>query len=60
MQMKTEGIKKHQIVTRDALDDRINSLTGHDGLNIGDGEYCYIKLVGNHLVVGRAKIVMEE
>jgi hypothetical protein len=58
--MKTEGIKKHEIVPRDMLDDRINSLTGHEGLNIADGEYCYVKLVGNHLLVGRAKIIMEE
>ena len=58
--MKTDAMKKNEIVTRDMLDDKINLLTGDQGLNIGDGEYCYIKIVGNHLVVGRAKIILEE
>ncbi len=58
--MKTEALKKHEIVPRNMLDDKINSLTGNEGLNIGNSEYCYIKVVGNHLVVGRAKIILEE
>jgi hypothetical protein len=58
--MKPQGIKKNEIITRDMLNDRINSLIGDEGLNIGDGEYYYIKTVGNHLVVGRAKIILEE
>jgi len=60
MHMKTEAIKKNEIVPREMLNEKINSLTGDQGLNIGNGEYCYIKVVGNHLVVGRAKIVLEE
>ena len=48
------------IVTRDMLVDRINSYLGEEPLNMGEGEFCYIKLVGNHLVVGRAKIILEE
>jgi hypothetical protein len=60
MQMKTQGIKKNEIMTRDMLDDRIYSLIGNEGLDIGDDEFCYIKLVRNHLVVGRAKIILEE
>jgi hypothetical protein len=60
MQMKPQGIKKNEIVTRDMLNDRINSLIGEEGLNIGNDEYYYIKTVGNHLVVGRAKIILED
>jgi hypothetical protein len=60
MGMKTPGIKKNEIITRDLLNDRINSLMGKEGLNIDNGEYYYIKTVGNHLVVGRAKIILED
>jgi late competence protein required for DNA uptake (superfamily II DNA/RNA helicase) len=48
------------IVTRDMLIDRINSYLGEEPLNMGEGEFCYIKLVGNHLEIGRAKVVFEE
>jgi hypothetical protein len=58
--MKTQGVKRNEILTRDMLDDRIYSLIGDEGLNIGDDEFCYIKIVGNHLVVGRARIILEE
>ncbi|MCX6662351.1 MAG: hypothetical protein NTY91_07370 [Euryarchaeota archaeon] len=58
--MKPQGIKKNEIVTRDMLNERINSLIGEEGLNIGNDEYYYIKTVGNHLVVGRAKIILED
>ncbi len=58
--MKPQGIKKNEIVTREMLSDRISSLMGEEGLNIADGEYYYIKTVGNHIVVGRAKIVLED
>jgi len=42
------------------LEERVNSLIGDEGLNIQDDEYCYVKIVENHLVVGRARIVLEE
>jgi hypothetical protein len=48
------------IVTRDMLVDSINSYLGENPLNIKDGDYCYIRIVGNHLEIGRAKVVMEE
>jgi len=48
------------IVTRDMLVDSINSCLGENPLNIKDGDYCYIRIVGNHLEIGRAKVVMEE
>ncbi len=58
--MKIQGAKKNEILPLDMVEERLNSLTGDEGLNIGDDEYCYVKVVGNHLVVGRAKIVLEE
>ena len=48
------------IVTRDMLLDSINSFLGDDPLNLKDDDYCYIRIVGNHLEIGRAKVVMEE
>ena len=48
------------IVTRDILIDSINSYLGEDPLNIKDGDYCYIRMVRNHIEIGRAKVVMEE
>ncbi len=39
---------------------RINSYLSAAPLNIGRNEYCYIKIVRNHLEIGRAKIVLEE
>jgi hypothetical protein len=58
--MKPQGIKKNEIITRDMLSERISSMMSEEGLNIADGEYFYIKTVGNHIVVGRAKIIIEE
>ena len=58
--MKPQGIKKNEIISREMLNDRITTLIGEEGLNIGNGEYYYIKTVGNHLVVGRAKIILED
>ena len=60
MSMKMQGEKGTEILTLDMLQERLYSLTGDEGLKIGDDEYCYIKIVGNHLVVGRARIVLEE
>jgi len=58
--MKPQGMKKNEIITREMLSERISSLMGEEGLNIADGEYFYIKTVGNHIVVGRAKIILED
>ena len=60
MGMKTPGIKKNEIITREMLNDKITQLIGEEGLNIENGEYYYVKNVGNHLVVGRAKIILED
>jgi len=48
------------IVTRDDLVNRLNAYLSKPPLNIGRNEYCYVKIVGNHLEIGRAKIVIEE
>ncbi|MFA5101585.1 MAG: hypothetical protein WC525_00375 [Candidatus Thermoplasmatota archaeon] len=56
--MKTETIT--DIVPSDNIVDKINFYLGEEGLNVGKDEYCYIKMVGNHLEIGRAKIVLEE
>lgn len=48
------------IVTRDMLIESINTYLEEDPLNIKDGDFCYIRIVGNHLEIGRAKVVMEE
>jgi hypothetical protein len=58
--MKSPGPKKNEIITREMLSDRVNQLIGEEGLNIDNGEYYYVKTVGNHLVVGRAKIILED
>jgi hypothetical protein len=67
MQMKTDMIENREmnkdvtdLVTRDQLFDRLNAYLSDEPLNIGHGEYCYVKIVGNHLEIGRAKIVLEE
>ncbi len=57
---KSETESDTDIVTRDMLIDSINTYLGEDPLNIKDGDYCYIRIVGNHLEIGRAKVVMEE
>jgi hypothetical protein len=67
MQMKTDMIENHErnkditdLVTRNQLFDRLNAYLNDEPLNIGTGEYCYVKIVGNHLEIGRAKIVLDE
>jgi hypothetical protein len=65
--MKTDVIETHEmnkgitdLVTRDQMVDRIYSYLSDAPLNIGKDEYCYVKIVGNHLEIGRAKIILEE
>ena len=48
------------LIPRDILVDRLNSYLNDDPLNIGENDYCYIRIVGNHLEIGRAKITLEE
>jgi hypothetical protein len=63
--MKTEEIENPEInetitdiVPRENLADRINSYLSNELLKIGKDDYCYIRIVGNHLEIGRAKIFM--
>jgi hypothetical protein len=65
--MKTEISGKYEmkqnvtdIIPRDSIIQKIDTYLNDEGLNIGKDEYCYIKIVGNHLEIGRAKIVLEE
>jgi hypothetical protein len=67
MEMKTEMNETHEInkgitdlVTPDQMVDRIYSYLSDAPLNIRKDEYCYVKIVKNHLEVGRAKIILEE
>jgi len=57
---KSDSGSETGIVTRDMLIDSINTYLTEDPLNIKDGDFCYIRIVGNHLEIGRAKVVMEE
>ena len=65
--MKTEVIENHEmnetftdIVPRDNIVERISSYLSDEPLNIGKDDYCYIRIVGNHLEIGRAKIILVE
>jgi hypothetical protein len=63
--METEEIENHEmnvtvtdIVPRDQIVDRINTYLSDELLNVGKDDYCYIRFVGNHLEIGRAKILL--
>ena len=53
-------VNQTYIIARDLILNKINAYLSTEGLNIGKDEYCYVKFVGNHLEIGRAKIVLEE
>jgi hypothetical protein len=61
---KTEVIELNKgitdIVTHDQLLDRLNTYLSDEPLNIGKDEYCYVKIVRNHLEIGRVKIILDE
>jgi hypothetical protein len=48
------------LIKRDQLLDKITDYLSDEPLNLGKGDYCYVKIVGNHLEIGRAKIQLEE
>jgi hypothetical protein len=48
------------LIKRDQVLDRITAYLSDAPLNIGRNDYCYVRIVGNHLEIGRAKIVLEE
>ena len=48
------------LVTRDQILDRITAYLSNEPLNIGRNDYCYVKIVRNHLEIGRAKIILDE
>jgi len=49
-----------ELLSRDQMVDRIHSMLTQPPLNMGKNDYCYVRIVGNHLEIGRAKIVIEE
>jgi len=64
---RTEVIENHEmngtitdIITGDNVLERINSYLSSEPLNIRKDDYCYIRIVGNHLEIGRAKIDLVE
>jgi len=48
------------LIKRDQVLDRITAYLSDAPLNIGRNDYCYVRVVKNHLEIGRAKIVLEE
>ena len=48
------------LIKRDQVLNRINTYLSNAPLNIGKNDYCYVKIVGNHLEIGRAKIILDE
>jgi|GEM_PF-3866146 len=57
---KDNANHRTEIVPRDHVVLKLDSYLSETGLNIGKTDYCYVKIVGNHLEIGRAKIVLEE
>jgi len=45
---------------RDEIVKKISNHLSDAPLNVGENDYCYIKIVGNHLEIGRAEITCEE
>ncbi|KYK22295.1 hypothetical protein AYK25_02530 [Thermoplasmatales archaeon SM1-50] len=61
IEMKKDGTNyRTEIVPRDHVVLKLDSYLSEAGLNMGKSDYCYVKIVGNHLEIGRAKIVLEE
>ena len=65
--VRTDMIDNHEIgkdntelLTRDQMVERIYTILSEPPLNMGKHDYCYVKIVGNHIELGRAKIVIEE
>jgi hypothetical protein len=65
--MKTDVIETHEmrkgttdLVSRDQIVERIMDYLNDEPLKTGNGDYYYMRIVGNHLEIGRAKIVLEE
>ncbi len=48
------------LVEADKVLEKINTYLRSPPFNIEKNDYCYIKVVKNHLEIGRAKIVLEE
>jgi hypothetical protein len=59
-----ENVEKDESITDlipcDQIFNRIDTYLHEAPLNVGKNDYCYVKIVRNHLEIGRAKIVLEE
>ena len=53
-----EGVT--DLVPSDQMFNRIDAYLHEAPLNMSKGDYCYVKIVGNHLEIGRVKIVLVE
>jgi hypothetical protein len=62
VELKQNGPNKSYIdvVLRDHVARKLESYLSEKGLNIKKNEYCYTKIVGNHLEIGRAKRILDE
>jgi hypothetical protein len=64
--MKTERTENHEmnetvdVFPSNVIVEKINSYLNDKPLNIGKGDYCYIRIVRNHLEIGRVKIILED
>jgi hypothetical protein len=65
--MKTERFENTEmnegstdLVSSDQIVNRISAYLSNAPLNIGKDDYCYVRVVRNHLEIGRAKIELEE
>jgi hypothetical protein len=60
----TKDIEFNKIITNllkhDQTINRINAYLRDAPLNIGKDDYWNVKIVGNHLEIGRAKIILED
>jgi len=60
----TKDIEFNKIITdllkHDQAINRINAYLRDAPLNIGKDDYWNVKIVGNHLEIGRAKIILED
>jgi len=48
------------LIPCDQVFNRIDAYLHDAPLYMGKGDYCYVKIVKNHLEIGRAKIVLED
>ena len=65
--MKTDMIDTREmdkqpafLFTRDQMVDKIYTILSEPPLSMEKNDRCYVRVVGNHVEIGRAKIILEE